>query len=483
MESLRHLQGSKRVDAMCYIQGVLQMLGPQLNLQRIQSSQEQSSASQARMVMVASNPAMPNGTAEGMVAVPGTVGPRRVSVSADSPTLTRMEERVARLEAALGHLQSENHRLQAQLKSSQSADILRKENESTLMDHALQRRSTDHESSSLVKGDGGVHVLNPSIDVLSLPVDGLVQVEVCDENNSTSLTTTKTNNRQHVQTEARQKQIVLPISAVQTEDAPGNMASVAMTSKASFTTEVTPSLAKPPLNGVLAKLGVTSLVNEALGDQFNGCDTSKSNAEECNVVTDSSASDSRTAETRSRHNIIESTDREQSDTSELEEVKKEKKKRGPLGPQKKTVRHICRLCTREFTHGRPFHRHLEQHGVHCPVSCRQCRREFWNLPLLQHHHCQPQKDRQPHRCPHCQSSFSNAKKRNAHVRLVHHGKSIARHFCPECGQGYVKKETLRRHMQEHAGINQVCQKCGKTFAPGDDFFEHMAWHERNAPYV
>ena len=56
---------------------------------------------------------------------------------------------------------------------------------------------------------------------------------------------------------------------------------------------------------------------------------------------------------------------------------------------KKYICHLCKICGKKFEHGNSFAKHLKDHGGEGSVSCRTCRKVFYNWPLCVHHKCKP----------------------------------------------------------------------------------------------
>ncbi len=160
-----------------------------------------------------------------------------------------------------------------------------------------------------------------------------------------------------------------------------------------------------------------------------------------------------------------------------------KRKMGPSGPHKKFIRHVCSLCNKGFTHGRPFNRHIHKHQKNL-MSCKKCKRECYNKAAFDTHQCLAQISKRKVRiCRFCQKVFTSFKKLQNHLKVVHKVKSgDPEHFCQHCDKGFVKKLSLYVHYKEHAASKMVCLKCGTFCEDQQHYDQHMKQHEDNCKY-
>ena len=120
---------------------------------------------------------------------------------------------------------------------------------------------------------------------------------------------------------------------------------------------------------------------------------------------------------------------------------------GTRRPQKNGIRHVCKLCSQEFTHGRPFKTHLQGHTT-CEMSCRQCKDAFVNKALFLHHSCSKPLPLS-HLCPRCNYVCTSTRQLNIHMRSAHKISvtSLAAKTCTECGEVFSLRSQLYEHMQ------------------------------------
>ena len=116
-------------------------------------------------------------------------------------------------------------------------------------------------------------------------------------------------------------------------------------------------------------------------------------------------------------------------------------------PPKNIVRHVCKLCDMQFTHGRPFKSHLHSHD-YVDLCCRLCKEEFKNLALFLHHGCSKSVV-STHPCQRCGHVYTSMRQLNIHMRGVHKISisSLAAKTCTECGEVFVRRSLLYEHVQ------------------------------------
>ncbi|XP_013406334.1 ras-responsive element-binding protein 1 isoform X7 [Lingula anatina] len=74
------------------------------------------------------------------------------------------------------------------------------------------------------------------------------------------------------------------------------------------------------------------------------------------------------------------------------------------------------------------------------------------------------------------SLFANAREIAMHAEF---GK-FRSHFCTVCGQGFVQKSTLTRHMNKHLRKEYNCPLCNRTFYRSDHLLHHQKkWHKEH----
>ena len=151
------------------------------------------------------------------------------------------------------------------------------------------------------------------------------------------------------------------------------------------------------------------------------------------------------------------------------------------------ARHKCKICRAAFSHGRPFKRHLVNHGEG-DTSCRRCHNEFQNYALFLHHQCRGDPTCRLRRgieqkCTLCDETFHNRKKVQHHMNTVHCRKLDPMFFCEYCNKGFVKQTSLYVHYKQHADGQNVCAKCGHFFEDETLFIAHENAHSGCGNYT
>ena len=56
------------------------------------------------------------------------------------------------------------------------------------------------------------------------------------------------------------------------------------------------------------------------------------------------------------------------------------------------------------------------------------------------------------------------------------------HFCPDCGKGFLKAQTLKNHIPLHSGVKKFsCEICSKKFTQEVNMKTHIASMHSDIP--
>ncbi|KAL1517644.1 hypothetical protein ABEB36_001382 [Hypothenemus hampei] len=163
----------------------------------------------------------------------------------------------------------------------------------------------------------------------------------------------------------------------------------------------------------------------------------------------------------------------------------------------------CPLCNYVSRGSNPynFKSHLTyMHLKKFPYYCQDCGKGFKQLKTIQDH-CNLHKGQKPYKCIVCAKSFTCEKYLNSHQVRNHHvssegEKSNQKHhvsrktfkkpnsfLCDTCGQGFIEKSKLLKHIRVHNGdLPFVCNWCNKRFPQKDYLKTHERVHTGEKPY-
>ncbi|CAG9123249.1 unnamed protein product [Plutella xylostella] len=153
--------------------------------------------------------------------------------------------------------------------------------------------------------------------------------------------------------------------------------------------------------------------------------------------------------------------------------------------------HICHVCSKEFTDGSNFKRHVDRHEInkskqkefHCDI----CKRVFSAKHKIEVHMMAHMKFQNPRKnttkkpveidptlvCNICGKANSSKKNLGLHIRR--HKKEYTC-FCDECGQGFYRKSEIKLHKKwKHNSMeySHDCPTCGKKTADPRSLIDHI----------
>ncbi|XP_059612055.1 oocyte zinc finger protein XlCOF28-like [Phlebotomus argentipes] len=144
----------------------------------------------------------------------------------------------------------------------------------------------------------------------------------------------------------------------------------------------------------------------------------------------------------------------------------------------------CSICRKTFRAKIQLKRHMTNHQLKKPHSCKDCSSSFNHLDNLLLHvvtHKKPPVD-----CPRCKVSFHRSSSLRGHIKT--HFKS-EHFFCHKCDDVFLRREDFRKHCQQCSGRDEtrpgksfICAICSKSFGKKSSLDRHAVIHTGQKPF-
>ena len=126
------------------------------------------------------------------------------------------------------------------------------------------------------------------------------------------------------------------------------------------------------------------------------------------------------------------------------------------------VHYECKHCQKGFTNIKKFEYHLKV--VHNEVNiceCKICGKPFRRNKYLRRH-LRVTHGGEKYPCKKCDKTYSTKSMLRNHIEMVHEGKIIEKEKCDKCGKFYPGKTSLRYHIYtSHSNKQHKCNICNK----------------------
>ena len=126
------------------------------------------------------------------------------------------------------------------------------------------------------------------------------------------------------------------------------------------------------------------------------------------------------------------------------------------------VHYECKHCQKGFTNIKKFEYHLKVvHNVVNICECKICGKPFRRNKYLRRH-LRVTHGGEKYPCKKCDKTYSTKSMLRNHIEMVHEGKIIEKEKCDKCGKFYQGKTSLRYHIYtSHSNKQHKCNICNK----------------------
>jgi KRAB domain-containing zinc finger protein len=136
----------------------------------------------------------------------------------------------------------------------------------------------------------------------------------------------------------------------------------------------------------------------------------------------------------------------------------------------------CKICQKYLFNQERLNYHTECHFQPSSFECKKCEKVFKMKQRFETHKCVKKSER--HFCTFCEKNYTQAESLTQHIKNFHADKMNVNFFyCDFCDQKFIEKKSLNAHF-----IKSVCRKiffcdhCGKKFNNKVKFSRHIQIH-------
>jgi KRAB domain-containing zinc finger protein len=136
----------------------------------------------------------------------------------------------------------------------------------------------------------------------------------------------------------------------------------------------------------------------------------------------------------------------------------------------------CKICEKYFSGTHALNQHVELHFQPSSFECKKCERVFELKKRFVNHKCVKKSER--HFCTFCEKNFAYENSLKQHLKNFHADKFQADfHCCHFCDKTYIQKHKLKAHLESFQCRRIfTCDHCGKKVDDKKKIYQHVKIH-------
>jgi KRAB domain-containing zinc finger protein len=148
------------------------------------------------------------------------------------------------------------------------------------------------------------------------------------------------------------------------------------------------------------------------------------------------------------------------------------------GKTTKFSEHQCKICQKYFCNMRALKKHTELHFQPSSFDCKRCKKTFKRKYKFNAHKCVKKSER--HFCSFCDKNFSLSETLKTHMKKFHSEKMTVNLYCCDfCDRKFFDKYKLKVHIEGFLCRKIFdCDHCGKEFHAKKDISQHVLTHAK-----
>ncbi|KAF2347242.1 Zinc finger C2H2-type [Trinorchestia longiramus] len=145
------------------------------------------------------------------------------------------------------------------------------------------------------------------------------------------------------------------------------------------------------------------------------------------------------------------------------------------------VGYPCKFCPKVFETKHGLNSHSKQHSVKTPCSCKVCGKSFKSLTCLKLHNLAHKKpERLQHKCEVCGQLYVYRSLLKRHMET--HSATEPKYSCQVCMQKFIWKSSMVSHYKTHVPKKYECKLCPLSFHSEVKLAAHLKKHSNPKPH-